>query len=209
MGLEFAIGTDEFMSVIDDMDAFINREFTSQEGEDVWEEPYQGLTDSPDRDEVVDQENSEKAVYTYDQCFDAEACLPEERGRKIMTRVTNRVKENKDNPIGSKHSTLCSDNSLYEVSFKNDRTKRLIENVISENMLSQVYLEEHNYQVLKEISDHYADGSALKRSNVFIRNRGGNLYPKKTTRGCKLEVEQKDGYLSWIQLKDLKASNPV
>ena len=30
-----------------------------------------------------------------------------------------------------------------------------------------------------------------------------------TTRGWKLQVEWKDGSISWVPLKDLKASNPV
>ena len=55
------------MSDIDGMDAFINKEFTSQHEEYVWEEPYKGLPYYPDMDDVVDQENSEKAVDTYYQ----------------------------------------------------------------------------------------------------------------------------------------------
>ena len=76
---------------IDGMDAFINEEITSQEEEDVWEETYQGLPESPDMDDVMDQENSEKDVDIYDQFFGAELCLPYERGRK-MARVAKRVK---------------------------------------------------------------------------------------------------------------------
>ena len=63
------------------MDAFINMEVLSQEEEYFWEETYQGLPDSPDTDDVVDQENDEKAVYTYDWFFGAELCLPDEQGR--------------------------------------------------------------------------------------------------------------------------------
>ena len=44
------------------MDTFINKEVMSQEEEDFWEEPYQGLPDSTDRDNVVDQENVKKDV---------------------------------------------------------------------------------------------------------------------------------------------------
>ena len=36
-----------------------------------------------------------------------------------------------------------------------------------------------------------------------------NLQTKKTTRGWKLELEWKDGTLSWIPLKYIKASKPV
>ena len=37
MTLESSIGADEFMSDIDDMDAFINKEILSQEEDDIWE----------------------------------------------------------------------------------------------------------------------------------------------------------------------------
>ena len=48
-------------------DAFINMEVTSQEEEYVWDQPYQGLPKSPEMDNVVDQENSEKSVDTHNQ----------------------------------------------------------------------------------------------------------------------------------------------
>ena len=76
-------------------------------------------------------------------------------------------------------------------------------------MLFQVYQEGHHCQVIKEIIYNSTDGSALKRSDGFIRSDGGNLHAKKKTRGCKLEVKWKDETLSWILLKDLKASNTV
>ena len=82
------------MSDLDGMDAFINKEVPSQKEEDIWEEPYQLLLDSHNIDNVVDQENSEKAVDTYDQFLGADVCIPNECGRKMMARVTKRVKEN-------------------------------------------------------------------------------------------------------------------
>ena len=77
MMLESAIGADEFMLDLDDMDTFVNKEVMLQEEEYVWQEPYQGLPDSPGIDDVVDQENSEKDVDTY-AFFCAEVCLPYE-----------------------------------------------------------------------------------------------------------------------------------
>ena len=44
MKLESAIGIYGFMSDLYGMDVLINEEFPSQEGECVWEEPYQLLT---------------------------------------------------------------------------------------------------------------------------------------------------------------------
>ena len=123
MTLEWAIGADEFMSDIDVMDAFVNKEVTLQEEEDVWEEPYQGFLDSSDMEYSMDQENYEKAVDTYDQFVSAELCLPDERGIKIMARATNRVKYNKVNRRGIEHPTFFADHSLYGVLFPNGQTE--------------------------------------------------------------------------------------
>ena len=77
-------------------------------------------------------------------------------------------------------------------------------------MLSQVDSEGHDYQVLKDISDHSYDGITLKRRDGFIRSRGGNLHPKKTTRGWKLEVKWKYESLIWIPLKaEYEVSNNI
>ena len=60
--------------------------------------------------------------------------------------------------------------------------------MISENMLSQVDSEGHHYQLIKEITDHFEDGSVLKSSDGSIISRDGNLNDKNKTRGWKLEV---------------------
>ena len=62
MKLYFSIDAYEFMSDINGMDSFINEEVPSQEQEYVWDEPYRRWSDSPDMEDVVDQEKHEKAV---------------------------------------------------------------------------------------------------------------------------------------------------
>ena len=62
MKLKYAIGLDEFMSDIDGMYAFINKEVPLQEEEGFWEEPYQGLIDSPNIDYIMDQENLKRML---------------------------------------------------------------------------------------------------------------------------------------------------
>ena len=64
------------------MIAFVTEEVPSQEEEYIWEEPYQILPDSPNMDDIMDQENPEKAVDTYDQFFGAEVSLPDWQGIK-------------------------------------------------------------------------------------------------------------------------------
>ena len=62
---------------------------------------------------VVDQESSEKSINTYDQFVGSMVCLPDERWRKIMARVTNHVKDKEGTPIGIGHPALFADHSLY------------------------------------------------------------------------------------------------
>ena len=67
----------------------------------------------------------------------------------MVARVTKNVKYNEGKPRGIEHPTLFLDISLYEVSFPNIQMEELTVNVISENMLSQIDLEVHQYEVLK------------------------------------------------------------
>ena len=99
--------------------------------------------------------------------------------------------------------------SLYEVEFPDGHVEELQYNIIAENMMSQVDSEGHHYQLLAEISDHQSTHLAFTKKNGFICSKYDNLYPKKTTIGWSIEVEWKDGSVSWVPLKDLKASNPI
>ena len=86
MKLESAIGIYRFMSDIYGMDVLINEEVPPQEGEFVWEELYQLLTNSTEMGDVVDQENSENTIGTYDHFVGAEVCLPDEQGGGMMSQ---------------------------------------------------------------------------------------------------------------------------
>ena len=114
MTLESSIGAVEFISDFNVIDVFINKEVKSQEEEDVWEEPHQGLPESPDMDDVVNQENAEKAVDTYDQFVSTEVCLPDKLRSKMMAIFTKSVKYNEGKPRGIEHPSLFAYNSLYE-----------------------------------------------------------------------------------------------
>ena len=118
------------------MDSFIKEEVPSQEEEDVWDEPYRVLPESPYMDDVVDEENSENSVDSYDQFLGAEVCLLDEEWTKIMTILINSVKYNNGNSRGIEHSTSFADHSLYEVSFLNGQMEELEADLIYEDILS-------------------------------------------------------------------------
>ena len=88
-------------------------------------------------------------------------------------------------------------------------TEQLAANIIAENMMSQVDSEVHHYQLFTEVTYHKKDGSAIAKVDGFINSSSGNLHWNRTTHGWKLLVEWKDRSVDWVQLKDLKQSNPV
>ena len=101
------------------------------------------------------------------------------------------------------------DKHLNEVEYTDGTTDQLADNIIAENMMSQVDSEGHHYQVLTKVTDHKKDGSAIAKVDYFIKSSSGTLHRKMKTRGWKLLVEWKDGSVDWVTLKDLKQSNPV
>ena len=95
-------------------------------------------------EDVVDLENPETFVDTYDKFFGAEVSLTDELGSKWWTEppivwrkigVTIEV-------LNTPHCFQIT--NLYEVSFPNGLTEELTDNVISENILYQVDSEGHH-----------------------------------------------------------------
>jgi len=79
-----------------------------------------------------------------------------------------------------------------------------------ENLLSQVNGEGNQYQIFKDIINHWKDPKhAVEKANQYF-TKGGHKYKKKTTTGWDLlEVKWKDGITSWLPLKTLKETNPI
>jgi hypothetical protein len=76
-------------------------------------------------------------------------------------------------------------------------------------MYSQIDNEGHTFQLMDEIIDHKADGTAVPKEEGFTETSGEGRKPKMTTRGWKILVLWKDKTTTWIPLKDLKESNPI
>ena len=62
-------------------------------------------------------------------------------------------------------------------------------NIIAENMLAQVDSKGNQYLLLKEITNHKHDNSAIPMSDGMVQNSSGTLKPKVTTRGWFLLVQ--------------------
>ena len=58
------------------------------------------------------------------------------------------------------------------------------------------------------IMDHWKGHLVVNKANQ-LQMINGQHYKKKTMAGWELEVEWKDGSMSWLSLKELKNSNPI
>ena len=67
--------------------------------------------------------------------------------------------------------------------------EQLSDNIIAENILSQVGSDGNHYQVLTEVTDNKKDDSDIVKVGGFIKYSSGNLHRKRTSHGWKILVE--------------------
>ncbi|GAX14347.1 hypothetical protein FisN_UnNu047 [Fistulifera solaris] len=146
-------------------------------------------------------------VNAYDHYLNAEILLPVGDGR-IAGTVIERKRDSDGKPIGVRHQVPMMDTRLYRVKLADGTVRELFANNIAECMFSEVDSEGRSYRLLKEISDHRKDKTAINKADgIFVFNK--REYKKKTTRGWYLLVEWMEGYSDWVPLKDLKEAYPV
>lgn len=155
-------------NIDDDIDDFVqdDEEGITESGYAIGD--YYGLDPMPEIDDVVDSSDERAAADTYDKYVGAEVSLPDPKGMSLMAKVMKKVSSADNNE--SKNYNMLQDHSHYEVQFSDGTTEELTANVIAENMLSDVDSEGYHYQLLSEIVDHKKDGSAILKSNGFIRS---------------------------------------
>lgn len=193
------LGNSEYTS---DLDGYIVLANDDEEAEEVDVDPEFAV---PDIDHIVSNSDAEQDADTYHSYIGAEVVVPDAAGNRRMARVIRQV----DNDVTNRTTNPLLDTTPFEVEFYDGTVERLTAKIIAENIMLQVDEYGHHYQVLKEIREHKKDASAIPVSDGFVRSRSGNLHPKKTTRGWKLLVEWADESTTWVDLKDLKRSNPV
>jgi hypothetical protein len=98
---------------------------------------------------------------------------------------------------------------MYEVELADGTSEEYYANVIAENLFAQVDTKGNQYVLMKEISEHRKEDTAIPASDGCVTMPNRRKFRKKTTRGWHLLVEWKEGGSDWIPLKDLKESYPV
>jgi hypothetical protein len=96
-------------------------------------------------------------------------------------KVTQRKHDVNGNPVGTPNSNPILDSPIYEVTFQDGRTNEYAANVINENIFQQVDAEGSSFTYFSEITNHYADDTALTMENGFVE-KNGYLVSGKTTK---------------------------
>jgi hypothetical protein len=126
-----------------------------------------------------------------------------------LARVVRRKRDANGLPIGLRHDNPILDSRQYEVEFPDGSTEIVAANLIAENLFSQIDEEGNSFAILKEITDHRSNDSALSIDNGYTTSKNGTKRHKITTAGWDIEVEWKDGSTTWVPLTRLKDSNPL
>jgi hypothetical protein len=129
-----------------------------------------------ERDEI-DQE----AIDLY---LNAEVTLPID-GELLTGKVVRRKRDADGNLIGKAAANPILDTRLYVVSFPDDREVEYAANVIAENMLSMCDRNGNQHPLMRYITDHRKDDTAVSKIDGYTWTRGRKI-SKKTTKGWKL-----------------------
>jgi len=106
-------------------------------------------------------------------------------------------------------STIHYEITAYTRSSSLTAQEEVEANLIAECMVSECDPEGRQYRMLREISDHRKDNTALNVTDGSYRTRAGNLVPKSSAKGWKLLIEWVDGSMNWVRLAEMKEAYPV
>ena len=126
-----------------------------------------------------------------------------------FAKVTKRLRDTLDPPIGTENDNPILDTRMCEVEYLDEFTTSMAANSIAENMFAQ-FDEEGNLHVLfDEIVEHLCDGNQVKMQDKFYTNTRGVKQRRPTKKGWEILVKWKDGSTTWISLKYMKESYPA
>lgn len=91
----------------------------------------------------------------------AKVLFPNAVGDEQMGKVVKRLRKNNSASANTGSYNPLHDTALYRVEFPSGFTEKIQANIIAENMFSQVDSKGQHWQILKEISDHSWDLTAI------------------------------------------------
>jgi hypothetical protein len=160
-------------------------------------------------DMLIEERPEEDDEEAMDKYLNIELIMNAGTNDERFGRVLKRSRGLDGEPIGHAHANPLFATREYEIEFTDGTQEKYQANIIAENMFAQVDSEGNQHLLLKEITDHKSDNSAIPISEGTVRSANSMEKPKNTTRGWFLLVQWHDGSVSWERLADLKESNPV
>jgi hypothetical protein len=122
---------------------------------------------------------------------------------QYIAKVIGRKRDSDGNPVGRYHPNPILDTSIHEVEFPDGTISNYAANVLTEALYSQIDAEGNRWLLLKDITDHKKDNSALSEDELRQQQR------THTTKGWRFNCLWADGSSSWKEMRNLKHSNPV
>ena len=129
------------------------------------DEPVEPKASQPEADEMEDLE-------VFDKYIGVEVNL-NHGGQVLHGKVVGRKRDAEGNPVGHAANNPLLDTREYEVEFIDGSTEAYSTNLIAESMYSQVDDEGFQHILLKEISDHRKDSSAVAKDDAFFDSQSG------------------------------------
>ena len=79
-------------------------------------------------------------------------------------------------------------------------------NIISENLMAQVYDHGNRHLLIDEIEDNRNTKEAIQSAQGTYKTKSGFDRKRRKTKGWEFYVKWKDGYGDWVSMKYLKDS---
>ena len=109
--------------------------------------------------------------------------LPPETEGPNFTRVVKRLQNNNGMPIEKSNNNPIKDTRIYKVKYCDGHRAVLSENVIAQNMITQVDDEGNGSVLFSEIIDYRTNGKELRQQDAFISSRSGGKRRRQTIKG--------------------------
>jgi len=170
------------------------------DGPDEVNEPWDHEVNQMEADDISPQ--------LYDRLLTADVCFTV--GEKCMTgTVTGYKRDASGNLIGKTNPNPLLNTRMYQVQFSDGTVQDYAANHIAEAIYAAVDYEGNRFVLLDEILDYRYNDDALLLEHAWVDSSNGNRHRVKTTKGCELCFQWKDGSTSWKTLANLKNSHPI
>ena len=123
------------------------------------------------------------AIADYDRYIESEVLLPRNGKGTSSEKVASQVKY-KDEKVKSTHNkTPIIDTMVCDVMITDGAVFQYAENIIAENIYSQVDSNSHHNLLLKKITDHRKSSMDIPIDDKCVVSKTGRKSHRKTTKG--------------------------